>query len=168
MSLPNSPEWSRIEEVFLTAADLSGAARARFLDEACLGEQELRSEVESLLAAEESGRGRLTGAISDAAVSIGDDDLSGQRLGPWRLERVIGEGGMGSVYLGQRGDGQFEMRVAVKILRRGMESARLLAYLAYKFDITKGFKDQKGGLFNQGGSNGILASLAYAPRRGSK
>lgn len=47
-------------------------------------------------------------------------------------------------------------------------AALINAYLAYKFDITKGFKDQKGGLFNQGGSNGILASLAYAPRRGSK
>lgn len=39
------------------------------------------------------------------------------------------------------------------------------AYLAYKFDITKGFKDQTGGLFNPGGSKGILAGLAYSPKR---
>ncbi len=42
--------------------------------------------------------------------------------------------------------------------------ALINAYLAYKFDITKGFKDQQGGLFNQGGSKGILAGLAYSPR----
>lgn len=46
--------------------------------------------------------------------------------------------------------------------------ALLNAYLAYKFDVTKGFKNQLGGLFNQNDSKGILAGLAYAPRKGSK
>lgn len=44
-------------------------------------------------------------------------DLTGTRLGPWRLDARIGEGGMGQVYLGQRADGLYEQRVAVKLLR---------------------------------------------------
>ncbi len=131
----NSPDWSQIEEVFLAAAELTGRDRAAYLDSACTGNNALRHEVESLLAAEEQGGGALTGAVNLAAESLGKEDLAGQRLGPWLLGEVIGQGGMGSVYLGVRADGQFEMRAAVKILRRGMETGQLLARFRYERQI---------------------------------
>ena len=59
----NPPEWSRIEEVFLAAAVLSGQARTVFLNTACARNLELREEVESLLAAEAGGKGALTNAV---------------------------------------------------------------------------------------------------------
>lgn len=96
---------------------------------------ELRAEVDSLLAAEAKGNGALTGAINIAAEALGHDDLRGQRLGAWQLGELIGQGGMGSVYLGVRADGQFEMKAAIKILRRGMDSGQLLARFRYERQI---------------------------------
>ena len=43
-----------------------------------------------------------------------------QRVGPYRIERVIGEGGMGTVYLAHRDDGEFTQRVALKVVRLGL------------------------------------------------
>lgn len=131
----NPPEWTQIEEVFLAAAELTGRARIAFLDTACAGNPALLEEVESLLAAEAGGQGSLTDAVQGAAESLGKEDLAGQALGPWLLGEVIGQGGMGSVYLAVRNDGQFEMRAAVKVLRRGMESAQLLARFRYERQI---------------------------------
>lgn len=131
----NPADWSKVEEVFLAAAELSGHARVNYLDQVCASQPELRAEVESLLAAEEKGQGALTGAVNVAAEGLANDDLRGQRLGPWLLGDIIGQGGMGSVYLGTRADGQFEMRAAVKILRRGMESGQLLARFRYERQI---------------------------------
>ncbi|HXJ40468.1 MAG TPA: protein kinase [Bryobacteraceae bacterium] len=130
-------DWKKVEEVFLAAAELAGVSRARYLDQACEGFPGLQAEVESLLAAEEAGAGRgsLTGAVSDAAASLDDEDLTGRLLGPWQIDRAIGQGGMGSVYLGSRADQQFEKRVAIKILRRGMESGLLLTRFRHERQI---------------------------------
>ena len=62
-----------------------------------------------------------------------------ERVGPWHIVRLLGRGGMGSVYLGERADGQFEQRAAVKliqraapgILRRFLEERRILALLEH-------------------------------------
>ena len=55
------------------------------------------------------------------------DPLLGQRLGPWRIERVIGLGGMGTVYEAQRDDGQYRQRVALKCIHRELSSPPLVA-----------------------------------------
>ncbi len=54
-------------------------------------------------------------------------EIEGARAGPWRLLREIGRGGMGVVYLAERADGQFEQRVALKILKRGLDTDEILA-----------------------------------------
>jgi serine/threonine protein kinase len=48
--------------------------------------------------------------------------MIGRRIGPYRILRELGHGGMGAVYLAERADQQYEKRVAIKLLRRGMES----------------------------------------------
>ncbi|MCX6613211.1 MAG: serine/threonine-protein kinase, partial [Acidobacteria bacterium] len=111
-----SPErWQQIESVFQTAADLPTADRRAYLDQACASDDDLRSEVESLLDSE--GLSHIAPAIEEAAKHV--STLEGQRLGVYELLAPIGEGGMGTVYKAKRVDGQFEQEVAIKIIRAG-------------------------------------------------
>src|SRR5215472_3394471 len=120
--------WERIQGLFLEAVDLGPEERKRLLDTACAGDAALRGQVESLLAydgAEEQG---MADALADAAQSLfGSEDVTGKRLGAWRVLREIGRGGMGAVYLATRDDDQFQKRVAIKVVKRGMDTAELLS-----------------------------------------
>jgi serine/threonine protein kinase/tetratricopeptide (TPR) repeat protein/TolB-like protein len=88
----------------------------------CAGDPELRAEVESFLSAE-SAAGPFYEALTLGAVAgVEDHDPQvGSQLGPYRIERLIGHGGMGAVYLARRTD-DFEHSVAIKMIRRGMDS----------------------------------------------
>jgi serine/threonine protein kinase len=118
-----TPErWRQIEEVFQNAVDLPDAERFAYVEQACAGDAELRAEVVSLL--ESEGIGFVAPALEEAAQSVsGVTRLEGQKLGVWRIDSLIGEGGMGTVYQATRADGQFEQTVAVKIIRPGAASA---------------------------------------------
>src|SRR5690606_2484485 len=63
---------------------------------------------------------RIGEADRDAA--IGSLGRTGQRIGPFRLLRMLGEGGMAVVYLAERDDPHFHQQVAIKLLRRGLYS----------------------------------------------
>src|SRR5262249_34452061 len=65
------------------------------------------------------------GSPAGAPGSAGEGE--GARAGPWRLLRELGRGGMGGVHLAERADGQFEQRVALKILKRGLDTDEILA-----------------------------------------
>src|SRR5687768_18440840 len=86
--------WNRIEEVLQAALDLEPERRAAFLDEACGEDDELRREVESLLAHESDE------ALSKhpAIAAFQFRDLTGQRVSHYHIEKRIGAGGMGEVY----------------------------------------------------------------------
>jgi serine/threonine-protein kinase len=94
---------------------MSVEARGPFLENACAGDVTLRAEVEALLAAGPLAIERLV--VDDAVVE--NDPWLGQCLGPWRLTRVVGRGGMGLVYGAERADGQYQLQVAVKLMRAG-------------------------------------------------
>ena len=115
-----TPErWRRLDDLFAAAAELSGAARIAFLDDACGADRGLRAEVEALLASVTKADGVLHGAIAAAASSMATDaslDQVGRTLGPYRVVALLGEGGMGTVYLAERDDGQYRRKVAIKIL----------------------------------------------------
>jgi tetratricopeptide (TPR) repeat protein len=113
----------RLEAIFLAALELERSARRRFLDEACGTDAALRRDVESLLAADEEARDFLEPPPRPR------DDVDpnvGRILGPWRLLRRIGRGGMGSVYLAHRADSSFEKTVAVKLIHAGLDTADVL------------------------------------------
>lgn len=77
-----------------------------------------RAEVESLLRALEGRDGFLeTPLLAAPTVAPTAALAEGRRIGPWRLLRLLGEGGMGAVWLGERADGRFERQVALKFLR---------------------------------------------------
>lgn len=121
--------WSRIEAVFFGAIDRPPGQRAAFLDAACAGDEALRGEIEAMLAAHDSAGGLedtdqlLSPGASAPPVSL----PPGTRLGAYELERPIGHGGMGEVYLAHRADGVYDQRVAVKVMRRGRGSSELAA-----------------------------------------
>jgi non-specific serine/threonine protein kinase/serine/threonine-protein kinase len=103
--------WQRIKQVFDEALAHEGADRDVYLQSACAGDSEIRSEVMALLDAHASAGSRY----DHAAVS--DDLTAGQTFGAYRIIRRLGAGGMGSVYLAARADDQFRRLAAVKTIR---------------------------------------------------
>ena len=114
--------WHQVDRLFEEALDRPPAERSAFLDSACAGDAALRRDVERLLAADAEGSGFLGGSPTELLPLTLDDREEVGSLGPYRLLRKIGSGGMGTVYLARREDEHYERDVAVKILRSGLES----------------------------------------------
>lgn len=118
----NSNHWQRIEELFHAASQLPAEDRAVFLKGECAGDELLLQEVESLIAASEGGNS----FIEQPALSLGMKVLSsgqkgslvGQSIGHYRIVQLLGEGGMGAVYLAE--DCTLERHVALKFLAPGL------------------------------------------------
>ena len=120
----------RIEELFDQALAAAPEARAALLADRCGDDDALRREVESLVASAPPASGVFRATVAQAAVALAGDlpgARVGTRVGPYRLIEVIGEGGMGTVYLAERADDAFHKRVAVKILRWGLASPEATA-----------------------------------------
>ncbi|MFN0135240.1 MAG: tetratricopeptide repeat protein [Phycisphaerae bacterium] len=116
-----------MNELFDAATERDAGERARFLAEACGSDAELRSEVESLLATDERAGVFLRNATqARLAPPAPMPTLEGTRIGAYRVARRLAVGGMGSVWLGQRDDAQFHKTVAIKVIKRGMDSDAIL------------------------------------------
>ncbi len=118
--------WSRVQRIFAEACDLPQAERAAFLDGACDANSAIRTEIEDMLAS--SGDEHALGIerlIETDAIAPDSERLVGQRLGAWRIERLLGRGGMAEVWLAARDDGQYEQLAALKLLRPGWRTAEL-------------------------------------------
>src|SRR5262249_53862730 len=103
--------------------------RAVFLDAACGGDSELRAEVETMLVGADDDAFLMTPAAVLAAPMLEPvvpPEEGGRVIGPYRLVRELGHGGMGVVYLADRIDGHFEQQVALKLIKRGMDSDEVL------------------------------------------
>ncbi len=119
--------WDRVNQILLEALEHADPERAAFLDRACGDDGELRREVESLLAsdAEPELMRRLEQPAFELLARSAADLGAGQRIGPYRVIREIDRGGMGTVYLAVRADDECERRVAIKILKRGTDTAEI-------------------------------------------
>jgi len=111
-----SPEhWKRLDSLYDAVSGLDPAERSRFIEEQCAGDEELRRQLLAILNDEGSG---LTSVVEQAAAALTDsDDWTGRRMGPYRILRRLGQGGMGSVFLAVRDDDQFRKEVAIKTLK---------------------------------------------------
>ena len=128
--------WKRVQGLVDEALDLTEADRRAFLETVGARSPELRRELDAFLAAEAASRGfldapaplhaaALTGALRDS--SWEREPVEGRSVGPYRVLRELGRGGMGAVFLAERVDGGFDQRVALKLVRLGMESADVQA-----------------------------------------
>jgi serine/threonine-protein kinase len=119
-----SPErWRRIEEILDELLELPPAARGPRLDAIAGEDTDLRAEVHALLEAGAKA-GSLDGSLETFAGALFDESgaTAPERtnVGPYRILRELGRGGMGEVLLAERADGEFEHRVALKIVRAGL------------------------------------------------
>src|SRR4051812_24480541 len=110
----------------------SSAARTALVERRCGGDTDLLEEAESLLAEAEALLEQRTDSFEDCAENAASTfwqegpPRSGERVGAYVIVRELGRGGMGTVFLAERADGQFEKQVAIKILNRGADTAEIL------------------------------------------
>ncbi len=122
--------WGRVETLFHQIVAVQPEDRAAVLDQVCQGDFELRAELESLLASADHTLSDLQNSVAVAAadaLDAGPPQLT--RIGAYRLIRALGEGGMGTVYLGERDDDQYHRVVAIKVLRAGLTRSPALQLL---------------------------------------
>ena len=129
--------WALVAEIFAEARQKPGHERSAYLAERCAALPDVLEAVERLIAAD--------AMAGPAFLDLLDADLAANMLraagsahmkaGPYRLVREIGRGGMGEVYLGERDDGQFERQVAIKLVKRGMDSDAILRRFLHERQI---------------------------------
>jgi serine/threonine protein kinase len=119
--------WQRLETLFHAALERPAHERAAFLDAVCGADSELRREIEHLLAADDRAHSRIQKIVAGGAARAADALAltPGTDVGPYRLDRELGQGGMGSVWLGHKRDDP-ERPVAIKLLRPGLASPGIL------------------------------------------
>ncbi len=116
--------WRRVEELFYQALELPvGARRAEFLNRECNGDAHLLQEVQSLLASSEVTLANLSEPIQRTASRLVGQAQEGDRIGPYRIVRMLGRGGMGVVFLAERDDDEFRQKVAIKLMNTAFGSS---------------------------------------------
>ena len=126
----NERRWSHVDALFEAALALPPGSRPAFLDARCAGDPECRAEIDELLqlATEPSSLLQpgtvapefLRAALSRVEQSISGRLAAGEKVGVWRVLREIGRGGMGTVYLTERDDGQFQQKGALKLVQSSL------------------------------------------------
>ena len=114
----NADRYLKIDELIDAALEVAPEERASFLDNACGSDRELRAEVESLLAAYHEADDFIESpAMEVAARSLAEDSIlspTGKTIGRYQVVSLLGEGGMGEVYLAN--DSRMNRRIALKLL----------------------------------------------------
>ena len=154
-----TPErWKEVETILEQALEHSVEERAAFVQRNCNGDEELRREVESLLRSH-----ALAGNFIDqrslffSDEELKDDDASiapGTVIGAYRITREIGRGGMGAVYLAERADQQYTKQVAIKLIKRGMDTDAVLRHFRNERQILAGFDHPNIARLFDGGTTG--------------
>jgi|CXWL01.1.fsa_nt_gi non-specific serine/threonine protein kinase/serine/threonine-protein kinase len=110
--------WAQIKEIFSHAVGLAEAERSAYLDQACIDDSELRREIEALLRSNDEVENFIEEPAFTVANALPTDDepTVDKVIGHYRIVREIGRGGMGTVFLANRDDGEFQQEVAIKVV----------------------------------------------------
>jgi non-specific serine/threonine protein kinase/serine/threonine-protein kinase len=121
-----SPErWQQVKSIFEAAITLDQDERAAFLSDSCREDTQLLALVNRLISADERAEAFLESSPVESLLAGEANTWIGQRVGHYRIVEELGRGGMGAVYLAHRED-EFEKVVALKIIKRGMDSDDML------------------------------------------
>ncbi len=112
-------DWKRLEDLFHAALSLDPRERPDFLERQCGADTGLRIEIESLLEFSGKTMESLKRPVETVAQSLAWTE-TGKAIGPYRLTHLLGDGGMGQVYLAERSDELYEQQVAIKLMHSGV------------------------------------------------
>jgi serine/threonine protein kinase len=157
----NSDRWRRLSDLIDGALAQPDETRERWLRQASQDEDGLFEEAQALLASEQQDFTRIRDSLHSARTEMFSASLvgPGARLGPYRIVRLIGQGGMGAVYEGWREDG-FEKRVALKLIKFGLDSdVARRRFLFERQILAKLDHPNIAGLMDGGDSEGGLPYL---------
>jgi eukaryotic-like serine/threonine-protein kinase len=131
--------WAAVARILDGAFECRPGALDAFLEEACGGDAGLRREVEALLGAQERAPAFLDGDVVEFAAPAFDGPADPEpelcHVGPYRLVREVGRGGMGTVYLAERADGAFAHTVAIKVIRTDLDAGAVERRFRYERQI---------------------------------
>jgi len=156
-----TPErWRQLEAVFQAVLDLVPEERGSYLSEVCGDDVSLRKDIETLLRQHESAGDMLEAPlygetelnVISSLMNEDTDPMIGRRLGAYRIEREIGRGGMGAVYEAIRVDQEFNKRVAIKLVKRGMDTDFILRRFRKERQILAALDHPHIGLLLDGGT----------------
>ncbi|MEM9058074.1 MAG: serine/threonine-protein kinase, partial [Pseudomonadota bacterium] len=129
-AITQTPErWNKIQTVFHEAEAVAPEEREAWVRERCGDDDALRRDVEAMLAASSDTVDTISdviGTVAREAARKVSPHAEGDQIGPYRLVRVLGHGGMGSVYLAERADEQFQQQVAIKLIHSGLTNPDML------------------------------------------
>lgn len=130
----NQEEWKKINAIVDKALDLEDEERLQYIEEQCEGDEELEQQVKELLRSieqsateeflekEEAFPSHLAADFSSEVNKSGNISLIGETIDRYKIIDLIGHGGMGSVFLAERADDVYKKQVAIKLMRRGMDT----------------------------------------------
>ncbi|MEM1094624.1 MAG: serine/threonine-protein kinase [Bacteroidota bacterium] len=174
-------DWERLDALLDALLDLTPEERTAYLREHAI-DSDLAREALALLEAQGEATDRLGNHVGDVAGELLPVALTvaehPERVGPYRLVEPLGRGGMGTVFLARRDDGQFEQTVALKLIRRGLDTDDVLRRFRYERQILAGLKHPNiaalldGGMTDGGQPYFVMEYVegesitAYASRKG--
>jgi len=118
--------WNQVWEVFHQIVEAEPQSRDQLLDQLCQQDLQLKSEILSLLEAHNQTDSLIDQPAHTLVEQAPQTILAGQQIGPYSIEKLIGSGGMGEVYLAHRHDGTFRQQVAIKFAAFARYSPALL------------------------------------------
>lgn len=153
--------WARLEELFAAAVDLSRPRQIAFIEQATASDPELRHELQSLLAHDTGAGNRIEKAIQSAASPAADHvEWTGRRVGPYRILREVGRGGMGIVFEAVRDDDEYRKTVALKIAPWWCDRAELRERFRRERQILSGLEHPNIARLLDGGTHAGVTYFA--------
>jgi len=146
-------DWQQVKEIFAEALDLPANQRLDFLNSKCNGREDLFREVSSLLSASAETENLIETNAIDLASKIGvnENDYAQQHFGNYKILREIGSGGMGTVFLASRDDGEFSMQVALKIVRQSVADREIISRFKRERQILANLNHPNIAVLHDGG-----------------